>query len=315
MDQWGVVAHYQLLELGFGARAIAHRLQYGRLHQVHLGVYAVGHARLTRRGHWMAGVLAYGPGAALSHRDAATLHNVDKYSGAVTHVTANRYTRNPRPGLKVHRPRQFPPEDVTVIDNIPVTTLARTFIDLAPTTSLYWLTRMWDSGIRQQILDLDDVYEIRSRSKGRRGLKKIDYLLAQTRDLPPRTRTELERDGYDLFAQTTDTPTPVANAWIPEVAQEVDLLFPHKVVVELDHEEWHAKTRNQRETDNDRDFRLQLAGYRVLRVSDFRLRTDREGVVGDVRDLLRTAAAAELRSPLVLAEHADQPLPAHLLQA
>jgi hypothetical protein len=209
----------------------------------------------------------------------------------------------------VHRPRRLDPEDVTVVDNIPVTTVARLFIDLAPHLSLERLTRAWDDAHRQQILDLDEIAEIRARSRGRRGLKKIDHLLAQTRDLPPRTRTELERDGYLLFAESPDVPTPSANIWIPEAALEADLVWPERVVVELDHDEWHAKTRQQRERDNDRDFRLQRAGYKVLRVSDFRLRTDREGILRDVSDLLRS------QRPLVLPEHADQPLAAHLLQA
>ncbi|MGI8920120.1 MAG: hypothetical protein ACR2HD_00370 [Solirubrobacteraceae bacterium] len=49
------------------------RVRAGRLHPIHRGVYAVGHSRLTLRGRWMAAVLACGPGAALSHRDAGHL--------------------------------------------------------------------------------------------------------------------------------------------------------------------------------------------------------------------------------------------------
>ena len=76
--QHGVVARAQLVALGLGHRAIDHRVACGRLHVVHHGVYAVGHRRLTRRGHWMAAVLAAGPGAMLSHRSAAALWDLHR---------------------------------------------------------------------------------------------------------------------------------------------------------------------------------------------------------------------------------------------
>jgi very-short-patch-repair endonuclease len=56
----------QLAELGLPQRAVSHRAAAGRLHRVHHGVYAVGHTVLGIGGHWMAAVLACGPGATLS---------------------------------------------------------------------------------------------------------------------------------------------------------------------------------------------------------------------------------------------------------
>ena len=52
----------QLTAIGIGRRAIGHRLERGRLHRVHQGVYAVGHRALSPEGRWMAAVLAAGPG-------------------------------------------------------------------------------------------------------------------------------------------------------------------------------------------------------------------------------------------------------------
>src|SRR5436190_20556101 len=71
--QHWVVTRAQLLELGFGREAINHRLRKGRLHPVHRGVYAVGRPDITQHGRWMAGVLCCGPGAGISHFDAAVL--------------------------------------------------------------------------------------------------------------------------------------------------------------------------------------------------------------------------------------------------
>lgn len=69
--QWGVVARRQLLETGLSRRRVGDRVRSGHLLPLHPGVYAAGHARLRREGHWLAAVLAIGPGAVLSHRDAA----------------------------------------------------------------------------------------------------------------------------------------------------------------------------------------------------------------------------------------------------
>lgn len=76
--QHGVVALWQLLELGLGRDAIQYRVSVGRLHRIHHGVYAVGYRKLTPRGHRMAAVLAYGPEALAiydlaAHRDVTRL--------------------------------------------------------------------------------------------------------------------------------------------------------------------------------------------------------------------------------------------------
>jgi methionine-rich copper-binding protein CopC len=66
--QHGVVSYRNLREAGVSRHAIAHRLEVGRLHGLHRGVYAVGHRVLTADGHRIAAVLAAGPKAVLSHR-------------------------------------------------------------------------------------------------------------------------------------------------------------------------------------------------------------------------------------------------------
>jgi len=58
--QRGVVAHRQLVQMGLGRGEIWRRLDAGRLHPLHRGVYAVGHRRLPAGGHWMAAGLACG---------------------------------------------------------------------------------------------------------------------------------------------------------------------------------------------------------------------------------------------------------------
>src|ERR671930_2118929 len=71
--QHGVVSRTQLIDHGLHPQAIKHRLDTGRLHPIHRGVYAVGRRQITRHGEWMAAVLACGSKALLSHDSAAAL--------------------------------------------------------------------------------------------------------------------------------------------------------------------------------------------------------------------------------------------------
>jgi predicted transcriptional regulator of viral defense system len=71
--QHGVVSVGQLAVTGLTHDSIRRRVEAGRLHRIHRGVYAVGHRALSMEGVWMAAVLACGGGAALSHRSAAAL--------------------------------------------------------------------------------------------------------------------------------------------------------------------------------------------------------------------------------------------------
>src|SRR3954447_11851510 len=118
--QHGVVSRPQLRELGLSDDAIDRRADAGRLHRLHRGVYAVGHTALTTRGHWMAAVLAAGPGAALSHASAAALWDLRRSGATVVDVSVpGRAGRMKRPGLRIHRPRTLRPTEVTSHQGIP----------------------------------------------------------------------------------------------------------------------------------------------------------------------------------------------------
>src|SRR5690242_1574403 len=106
--QHGVVARRQLRELGMSDRGIAHRVAAGRLHRIHTGVYAVGHAALGARGRWMAAVLACGPTAVLSHASAGALWDLRRSDTATVDVTLpGTGGRRRRPGIRIHRARSL----------------------------------------------------------------------------------------------------------------------------------------------------------------------------------------------------------------
>jgi len=123
--QHGVVALRQLVEFGLSASAVRNRVAAGRLHRIHRGVYAVGHALLTRDGRFMAAILACGAGAAICYRTAAVKWSLGMPMRRWIDVTAGASTRRDRAGICLHSAHSLVPRDVILIDSIPTTTLAR----------------------------------------------------------------------------------------------------------------------------------------------------------------------------------------------
>src|SRR5437899_811767 len=111
--QHGVVTRAQLLELGFSARAIDHRIKTRRLHLVRRGVYTVGRPELTRYGGWMAAVLCCGPEAALSHESAAALWEIRSPKLREIEVSVPAGARRRHVGIVVHRRTALTATDLT----------------------------------------------------------------------------------------------------------------------------------------------------------------------------------------------------------
>ena len=129
--QHDAVSHAQLLGLGMSPAAIRHRVAKGRLHRIHRGVYAVGRPELTRHGHWMAAVLRCQPDAYLSHLPGAAHWGVCRPQRGPIDISLIAAAVRTSPGIRVHRRPTLPREDLTVHEGIPITTPARTLIDLA----------------------------------------------------------------------------------------------------------------------------------------------------------------------------------------
>jgi very-short-patch-repair endonuclease len=127
--QHGVVSARQLAEFGYAKATISSAVKRARLHQVYRGVYAVGHRALTWEGWVMAAVLAR-PGSVASHVTAGWAHGLLRSQPDTIHLTAATRQRLKR-DFVVHFAR-LEPEDVTSVDGIPVTSPARTVLDLAP---------------------------------------------------------------------------------------------------------------------------------------------------------------------------------------
>jgi hypothetical protein len=133
-----------------------------------------------------------------------------------------------------------------------------------------------------QVFDLRAIERLKERNPGRRGLAALDHVLASYVGPAP-TRSELERLFLKLSRKAI-LPLPAVNCLIAGL--EVDFAWlGQRVVVELDGYRYHG-TRQAFERDRVRDSVLQVAGYRVLRVTYRRLMTEPERVVADLRSLI-----------------------------
>lgn len=201
----------------------------------------------------MAAVLACGDGAVLSHRSAAALWGMlRKANGAVDVSVAGTGGKGRRRGIHVHRSRALSPAATTRRHRIPVTKPARTIADLRGCTSQKELRR----AVRQaNVLGLPLGPEI-----------EID-----------RTRSDLELDFLAL-CQRHGIPEPEVNARLDGI--EADFLWrDHLLVVETDSYIYH-RGEVAFQDDHDRNLKLRLRGYEVLRLSEKQI-TDEPAVVAE----------------------------------
>jgi len=264
--QHGLVTRRQLTSLGLTASMIEVRIETEQLIRLHRGVYALGHRQLRLQGHWLAAVLACGPGAALSHREAAALHGLIRPSNrSRIDVTTTRRIRAGRPGIDIHHTTTLVARDVTTVDGIPVTTVARTLVDLAYVVPADRLAEALREAEHLRVVDANDLHETMVSTRHRRGPghAALTAVLEEHR----RKGTQLTRSALeDRFLRLVDRhglPRPRANFHVG--TDEVDACWPdHRLAVELDGWERH-KDRHAFQRDRTKANALARAGYRVLR--------------------------------------------------
>jgi very-short-patch-repair endonuclease len=261
--QHGVVTRQQLIAAGLSDHGIARRVKDGRLWRVHQGVYAVGRPALTFHGRLMAAVLSCGTGAAVSHYAAGVLQGLLKERGPRIDVTVPGSGGRRRRGAVIIHRGPLPAGEVITVEGIPVTSPARTVVDLADFLPRRQLERVIDEA-QYLRLELGDL----APRHGRRGNGTLKRVLAEHQAGTTLTRSELEERMLDLL-HSRRLPTPEINADIE--GYEVDFVWhDHGLIVETDG--WRAHgTRNAFERDRRRDADLVSAGWRVLRVSYQRL--------------------------------------------
>jgi hypothetical protein len=213
----------------------------------------------------MAAVLACGPHAVLSHLDAARLWGILRGVGAgPIHVTVPARGRKGHDGIRVHRVRSLDPGDHGRLHGIPVTSLARTLLDLAEVLSPRRLARTLEEAERIHLFDLREIRGTIERNPGRRGIQPLLAGCGAALEEARHTKSDLERDLLEACREV-GAPLPATNVSVE--GEEVDAHWPGtNVIAELQSWEWH-RTRHAMDRDSAKALRLEAAGYTVVPVT------------------------------------------------
>lgn len=282
--QHGVVSIRQLEQrLEFSHQAVERAVAAGRLHRIYRGVYAVGHTDLSPQGECLAAALAVGPGALLSYYSAGWLWGIWQGSPKPIHVTAFVPRHHPAPkGITRHRARNLVDVDRAMVEGIPVTSVARTLLDLAWKLNGDQLRRALARAEDLGLLDLDELHAVIERNRGHHGAKRLRHALA-IYEPPAYSRSEFERR---FVAHLVDSGLPRPSTGWNEIGLELDVYWPERRFgIELDTYETHG-TRDAFERDHDRDLALTLAGIETIRISERQFRREPDQLATRVATLL-----------------------------
>lgn len=258
--QFGLLATWQALPRGISERALTSRARDDRLHRVHQGVYSLVAPPLRPPARQLAAVLAYGPPAVLSHLTAAWLWDLLPARGSLVHVTVPDCKRRRRPGIAVHG-MALEDFERTVRASIPVTSVARTLLDLAGSVSPLELRRSYERAEHLRRLNLREIAAVIDSHPRRRGARRLERLAAYDPSAAAQAASELERRFLDLIRRA-GLPTPQVNVLVEGYL--VDCHWPRAgLVVELDGYEFHSG-RREFQRDREKITALQLAGLTVL---------------------------------------------------
>ncbi len=283
--QWGVVSAAELAECGLNSNAITLRERNGRLHRVHRGVYAVGHPGLPWEGELAAAVKACGPTALLSHYSAAELWGFVERLDRIPDVMVWAAGSRSHPGIRVRRTLRLEPVDRAERLRIPVTSAARTLLDLASSIGQSATRVAVRSGIGLGLVTVRQLGWVLARYQGARGCGILRDAIAS--GAAP-TKSERESDVLDLILQA-GFASPDVNAPLSIDGRRVipDFRWPEqRLILEVDSTAWHENPL-ARADDRERQALLEAHGETVLRTHW------RDAVLGPHKliERLRTAGA------------------------
>jgi very-short-patch-repair endonuclease len=285
--QAGHVARRQLLATGVSRGVIDRLVAKGHLIVVLRGVYRVAHEAPSPFAREFAAVLGCGPGALVSHRSAAWIYDVLAYPaiGDVWLASTAERGKGVR-GVRVQRTRRMSPRDVQFKGWLPLTSPARTLLDVAGIVGAEQLEQAVAAAQGRQLVRETDLRGQLARSGGCRGAKALRALLDR-HTVPADARSRAERLMLRLV-RNAGLPEPLVNSrfgrWRP------DFYWPeYRLVAEFDSWGFHTDIGAFRR-DREKSNQLQLQGIMVLRFTWYELTRTPERLVGRLRAAMRQHA-------------------------
>ena len=276
----GVATRRELLDAGISSDQIKHRLATGALIRKHQGVYLVGHQAPSVQASYLAAVKACGEGALLSGLAAAQLYGLIK-GAPPPEVTAPAQRR--LDGVVTHRARAgIHPRDATQYDGIPVTTVPRTLVDIAPKLTPEALARAAHQAAARFRTRPEHVEAILQRRPNSPGAKELRRVL---RGDTPALLSQLER-AFNALLGKHGLPLPQTNRNYD--GHYVDCRWPHHhLTVELDSYAFH-NTRHSWQHDRKRDREARARGDRLIRYTWEDVTQTPDETAAELQHLLRS---------------------------
>lgn len=261
--QRGVVKRAQLLAAGIGPGVVPRLIRTGVLRPIHRGVYIVGHLALAPHARETAAVMACGERSSISHRSAARMWGLLPDAPGEIDVTVVGSHCRPKQGVRLHRVVILDDRDLRRRHGLPITSPARTMIDLATDASDRELEDAVAEARAQRLIRNGELEAAVDRAGQRRGAARMrDFLRAEGG--PAITRSRAERQFRALLGQA-QLPRPRPNVRIGRFTADF-LWGPERVVLEVDSWQFHGH-RRAFERDRRKDMALHDAGYHVIRIT------------------------------------------------
>ena len=292
--QFGLITWSQARGNGFSARQIHVRVKRGLWLRYLPGVYRVAGSSTSLHQYLMGACLWGGPVTLVSHRAAAALFSLQGIPAGTVEVVTTTRKRSPTPRIKLHYTRDLAGLDQAIHQGLPVTSVARTIVDLASVTAPKVLERAFNHALR---FGMTSAEEVGARldavgSNGRRGTRELQRLLMNREILHEGSASDLE-DDFISFVRWAGLPMPVGQFSIFDdkgrFVMRCDFAYPtHKVAIEIDSRSYHSDA-GDRARDHLKRRTATAQGWIVVPVGRRDLGPDRRKLATDLRTIVNEA--------------------------
>jgi very-short-patch-repair endonuclease len=285
----GAITAGQLAATGISEGRVRGLIRSGVIERADRGLFVIAGATGDRRQALWLALLRSGGGSFLYRRSAAALWGLDGVDDQGGDAIADEIevavpgSMHPRRGA-VPRLTSIRPGDLSVVEGFPVTSVARTLVDLGSAADLAVVERALESGLRKRLTTLRSLDEITRhvRSEGARRLRSV-------LDLRPAQAPCTESDAETLFVLI------VRSSGLPEPRRQYPVILrgrryrldfawpPVRLAAEIDGTAVHGP--DALEADLLRQNQILLDGWLVLRFTW-------HGVARDTTTVKRDLAAA-----------------------
>jgi very-short-patch-repair endonuclease len=262
------VASWQLVAAGISYDTAQRLVRRGAMFRLHQGVYAVGHRAPIEYGDETGALLAVGDRGVLGLHSAAPHWGMRSTPDGLIHVVVAGGSVRAPAGVRVHTTKILTPRDVRVRSGLPLTSPARTLLDLAEVVTARRLELAFDQALVSRLMSVGDVDELLRRVKGRAGAPLLRALALRERG-PTITRSQAEEQLLALV-RGAGLPEPEVNVKVH--GYEVDFYWRnHRLIVEIDGYRYHSTARAF-EHDRHKDVTLKSFGLSTMRFTARALR-------------------------------------------